>query len=196
MATLTANDWALAALRTLGTGGVAAVRVEVLARDLGVTKGSYYHHFKNRQAVLDLSLQMWEDVTTEKVITQAGGASGDPRARVLQFARRTFLESGRVDAIESAIRDWAASDTEVAWVVARVDERRLRHLEDLLAQARVSEPGLRAEMVYRTLIGEFVWRRHGGPALSPEGVELLVSMTLGESRPDDDDDDGPPTIEQ
>jgi len=196
MASLTANDWALAALKTLGKGGVTAVRVEVLARDLGVTKGSYYHHFKNRRAVLDTALQMWEDVATEQMITQVNASSGDPRARLLRLARATFLESGKAVAIESAIREWAASDTDVAWVVARVDERRLRYVEGLLQEAHISQPALRAELFYRTLIGEFVWRRHGGPALSAQSIELFVAMSLATVPVIPDEDDGPPTIEQ
>ncbi|WP_181234056.1 TetR/AcrR family transcriptional regulator [Enhygromyxa salina] len=183
MASLTANDWALAALETLGVGGVAAVRVEVLARDLGVTKGSYYHHFKNRRAVLELAVQMWEDIATEQVIIQVNASSGDPRARLLRLARATFLESGRADAIESAIREWASADTDVAQVVARVDARRLGYVEDMLCEAGVGQPGLRAELFYRTLIGEFVWRRHGGPALSAEAIELLVGMALTDAEP-------------
>ena len=46
--TLTAEDWARAALEAIAEDGVTAVAVEPLARSLGVTKGSFYWHFANR----------------------------------------------------------------------------------------------------------------------------------------------------
>ena len=45
--------WIEAALQALATGGPDAIRVEALAASLGVSKGGFYWHFENRQALLD-----------------------------------------------------------------------------------------------------------------------------------------------
>lgn len=182
MARVTADDWARAALKALGEGGESAVRVEVLARALGVTKGSYYHHFRNRRAVLDRAVLLWEELATEAVIAQVDAASGLPRERLEQLGQQVFASSGQ-DGIESALREWAAADEAVAEVLERVDERRLSYVEGLLSQAGVRQARSRSELLYRTLIGEYTWRRSGGPALSAEAIDLLVDLLLAEPQP-------------
>jgi len=174
---VSAEDWVRAALRALGRDGVAGVRVEVLARELGVTKGSYYHHFRNRRGVLLAALETWEQVATEQVIDQVE-AQGDLRTRTAELLRVVFADGGEHDAIESGIRAWASTDEGAGRVVARVDERRIGYVASLLEAQGVAEPRLRSELVYRALIGEFVWRTYGGPALQPEALDLLLTMVL------------------
>ena len=68
--TLSASDWIRAATDALVEGGVAAVAVEPLAVRLGTTKGSFYHHFENRDALLTAALDAWERSQTEEVIAR------------------------------------------------------------------------------------------------------------------------------
>ncbi|MBR9990945.1 MAG: helix-turn-helix transcriptional regulator, partial [Gemmatimonadetes bacterium] len=42
------EEWLSAAAQAMSDGGVEAVRVEAIARDLSITKGSFYWHFKDR----------------------------------------------------------------------------------------------------------------------------------------------------
>lgn len=56
--------WIAAGLAALSSGGVEAVRVEVLARALHVTKGSFYWHFADRRELLDAIVAHWETTTT------------------------------------------------------------------------------------------------------------------------------------
>lgn len=56
---LSARDWALAALKAIAGGGLAAVAVEPLARTLGVTKGSFYAHYRNRDELIEAALSEW-----------------------------------------------------------------------------------------------------------------------------------------
>ena len=65
---LTASDWIRAATEVLVSDGVAAVAVEPIAERLGATKGSFYHHFENRDALIAAALQEWESAQTEAVI--------------------------------------------------------------------------------------------------------------------------------
>ena len=78
---LTAQDWAEAALDAIGRRGVEGVAVEPLARELGVTKGSFYWHFPNREALLVAALQRWEARETDDVLERVQQET-DPRARI------------------------------------------------------------------------------------------------------------------
>ena len=77
---LAAQDWIEAAGRAIVEGGVGAVAVEPLARRLGGTKGSFYWHFPNRDALLKATLEWWEQEHTETVIALVEPIT-DPRER-------------------------------------------------------------------------------------------------------------------
>jgi len=137
---LTAEDWVRAAVRAIEDGGVGAVAVEPLARKLGVTKGSFYWHFKNRGALLEAVLERWEEECTEAVIAAAEGIS-DPRERLVwvfdEATADEFLVGGHTtepgiffsSAFEQEISD-AADDLMVGPVLRRVSERRVDYLEE------------------------------------------------------------------
>jgi AcrR family transcriptional regulator len=74
----TPEDWTDAALAAIAEGGLAAVAVEPLAVRLGTTKGSFYWHFANREALLDKALTRWEEQTTTAVLREVENASQDP----------------------------------------------------------------------------------------------------------------------
>src|SRR5215210_963058 len=69
---LTAADWTEAALAALARGGLAAVAVEPLAKELGATKGSFYWHFADRNELLVSTLELWERRDTDRVIGAIG----------------------------------------------------------------------------------------------------------------------------
>ncbi len=77
---LDAQRWEEAALDAFERGGAAAVAVEPLARRLGVTKGSFYWHFKNRQALLAAAVARWERLHVDAPL--------DAAARIADPARR------------------------------------------------------------------------------------------------------------
>ena len=60
---LDAAAWVAAAFDALADGGIDAVRVEPLAKALGITKGSFYWHFADRRALLDAMLDAWMPVS-------------------------------------------------------------------------------------------------------------------------------------
>src|SRR5271165_3369199 len=101
------GKWIEEGLRTLAAGGPDAVRIEPLARALGVTRGGFYWHFADRRALLDEMLDTWERTTTNEVIDRIESAGGDAGAKL----RHLFgLTSSGVVAVDLAIRDWARSE--------------------------------------------------------------------------------------
>ena len=134
-ARLSAADWAEAALAAMAEGGPAAVAVEPLAVRLGATKGSFYWHYRNRDALIQAALELWERRSTEEIIALVG-VHDDPRAqlrdlfaRVIGFAGRTPLETRLVAATDQPA---------VAEVVRRVVQRRVAFVIGLFEQAGFS----------------------------------------------------------
>lgn len=177
-AALGPEAWLAAAWEELSRGGVEAVRVEPLAARLGVTKGSFYWHFRDRAALLDALLADWERRATRGVIALVDGASEAPRERLAALLRVTTKASEAADA-ESAIRAWGAHDERARERLARIDEQRERYVEDLLVAAGVrrSLARRRARALYLALIGEYARVAHGGrPTSAATWAELLERM--------------------
>ena len=128
---LTAGDWTAAALDAIARGGLAAVAVEPLATRLGATKGSFYWHFANRDALIEAALQRWERDHTDAVIALVE-TEPDPLAK-LRTLIATVIESTaspHADAIELAMLA-TAGHPHVAPVLARVTERRVAYTAQL-----------------------------------------------------------------
>ncbi len=178
MTRLAEEDWLMAALQALGAEGIQAVRVEPLARRLGVTKGSFYHHFPKRQELLDRLLSFWQHVATEQVIEQTNASAAAPEERLHNLLELVFSTESGHDDIEGAIRDWAATSTEVASAVMKVDAQRIAYIEYLLEAMGVpsATANQRAHIAYRVLIGEFTWRRHGGSPLTQKALRDLATL--------------------
>src|SRR3954447_10135934 len=96
-ARLAAADWETAALDALADSGLAGVAIEPLARRLGVTKGSFYWHFADREALLVAALARWETGHTDRIIDAAEDVS-DPRERLRRLIGRV-VAGGRSDRI-------------------------------------------------------------------------------------------------
>jgi AcrR family transcriptional regulator len=128
------KDWVEAGLRRLAESGIEAVRVEVLARDLGATKGSFYWHFKNRQALLAAMLQEWEAETDRISAEAALGAT--PSERIDRFVQRIVSPSAAAAkaALDNAIFAWAYHDSAVAKRVAAVEAKRITNAARLLEE--------------------------------------------------------------
>ena len=127
------DSWIDAGLRALASGGPGAVRVEPLAKTLGVTKGGFYWHFQDRDGLLEEMLDRWEHVMVDAVIEQVESKGGDAAARL----RRLFGLGASVDellSIELAIRDWARRDDAVAERVLRVDNKRMAYMRGLFGE--------------------------------------------------------------
>ncbi|MGI5336914.1 TetR/AcrR family transcriptional regulator [Streptomyces sp. CA-181903] len=151
------EKWVEEGLRALAAGGPDAVRVEVLAQALGVSKGGFYGYFGNRDALLTEMLDTWERDTTEEVIERVEDGGGDARARLerLFAIASAGREPSRGVALDLAVRDWARRDETVARRLRRVDNRRMDYLRALFGSF-CSDPGeveARSMLVFALRIG-------------------------------------------
>ncbi|MGL5817384.1 MAG: TetR/AcrR family transcriptional regulator [Phycicoccus sp.] len=175
------QTWVDAALGALAEGGAEQLRVEPLAARLGVTKGSFYHHFTDRRALHLAMLDSWEERGTSRIIDDVDATSPDPRERLSRLAHRTLASHRRDDAIESALRAWAQVDTTIAAALARVDTRRLDYTTALLVATGMTTAAAerRAGYFYRILIGEFLWRGSGRTPITADEIDGLVELFVG-----------------
>ena len=123
--TLTPRErWVEEGLDALATGGPDAVKIEVLAKRLGVTKGGFYGQFKDREALLQEMLQTWEREAVDDALAAIDREGGDREAKALRAGELTFSPE-RILPIDLAIRAWARADVAVADRVRAVDNKRM-----------------------------------------------------------------------
>lgn len=171
--------WIEAGLRALAEGGGPdAVRVEVLANSLGVTRGGFYGQFKDRGALLEAMLDTWERAAIDEVVEQVERRGGDARAKVRRAGALTF--SAELLPVDLAIRDWARHDSDVAARLRRVDNRRMEYLRQLFGSLSADEEEIegRAVLAFSLAIGyHFIAADHGGRGRA-DALELAVRQLL------------------
>ncbi|WVT74154.1 TetR/AcrR family transcriptional regulator [Sinorhizobium chiapasense] len=156
--TLTNADWIEAAFRALTEGGVQAIRAEAIARDLKVSKGSFYWHFKD---VPDLKAQMlahWAREATDAIIAEVDSQQVPAEEQLHLLVQATTDERNLAYGgmlAEGAIREWARFDPTAAAVLKSVDERRIAYVAGLLEGCGFSVKHSRssANALYGALIG-------------------------------------------
>ncbi len=160
---LAAADWVQAALAAIAEGGLAAVAVEPLARRLEVSKGSFYWHFPNRDALVAATLEEWERAETERPIERVR-VVGDPAERLRALTAAAFAD--RTGGLRDAALAASADHPLVQPVLRRVTARRLAYLADAFAELGCPEADARrrALLVYTAYLGLFHYLRATGPA--------------------------------
>jgi AcrR family transcriptional regulator len=169
------STWVDAGLEALAGGGADAVRIEPLAKALGVTRGGFYWHFADRRALLDEMLDTWERRSIEEVVERVDGGGGDARARL----RRLFAMASAGDdllRIDLAVRDWARRAPAVAERLRRVDDARMAYMRPLFGAfcADPDEVEARCLLVLSLWIGShFIAAAHGGRTRAEVQAQIL-----------------------
>lgn len=179
-ATRTPRDrWIEEGLRALAAGGPDAVRVEALAKKLGVTKGGFYGYFADRDALLDAILDAWERESTDEVLERVEREGGDPKRKIQRAGVLTF-SGDRLLPIDLAVRDWARRDKAVAKRLRRVDNRRMELLREMIGTfcADPEEVEARSLLAFCMAIGvHFLAADHGDRTraqVRTRAVDLLL----------------------
>ncbi len=172
------SSWVEEGLRALAAGGPDAVRVEVLAQALGVTKGGFYGHFADRTALLEEMLDTWERKSTDEVLERVERRGGDARAKLRRAGALTF--SAELLPVDLAVRDWARRDPAVAGRLRRVDNRRMDYLRQLFGaicrdQAEVEA---RSTLAFSLVIGHHFMAADHGARSHEDALELAARWLL------------------
>lgn len=169
------SRWIDEGLRALADGGPDAVRIESLARALGVTKGGFYGYFDDRRALLEEMLDAWERLSVDEVIERVERDGGHARAKLRRLSGIAGSD-GEVLRIDLAVRDWARRDTSVAGRLRRIDNRRMDYTRSLFAGLGLDEEDVevRCVLFYSLWIGShFIAADHGARS-RPEVVKLAL----------------------
>ncbi len=169
------STWIREGLRALARGGPDAVRIELLARALGVTRGGFYWQFADRGELLEAMLDNWERATTQQVIERLDQAGWDAAGKL---GRLLALTSPSVVMTDLAIRDWARYDPAVAARLRRVDNRRMDGLRSLFGTLcpDPDEVEARCMLYFSLLIGNhFIAADHHGRSRA-DVLELALTQ--------------------
>lgn len=169
------ETWVNAAYARFETDGLAGIRIEAIARDLGATKGSFYWHFADRKALVDAVMHRWESEETERYIDGAE-LSDDPRVRIATL----FDLVGRRRARGEDRLYLEAEPEGVADVVERVTGRRVRYIADALVRAGVEEAEAhnRALVALASTLGLAQLTRGGATSVVPHPASGLSDSLL------------------
>jgi len=165
---LTAQDWIDFALTTLAREGFDALKADVLARKLGVSRGSFYWHFSNLGTFHAQVIEHWRQTATEAIICDLERyESGEERLEAL------LRHIGHGGALEVRMRTWADNNAEAARALRGIDRRRREYMERMLAEAGIPPPlaTTRAQLLYWIYLGAALSRS------KPTGQQLDLIIT-------------------
>ena len=174
------SSWIDAGLRALAAGGPDAVRIELLAQALGVTRGGFYWQFADRRALLEEMLDTWERRSVDEVIERIESEGGDARAKLRRLSALA-ASSDELLRIDLAVRDWARREQTVADRLRRVDNRRMEYMRSLFGVFCPDEDDVEARcMVFYSLwiASHFVAADHGARSRT-DVLTLAVTRLLG-----------------
>ena len=122
------------ALRSLPENGIDKITIAGLARELQVTKGSFYWHFKGREDLLQAMLKRWEETGSEVVFREVDRVGGNAMRRLRHMADIIFRRYGEQLDLELALRAWGRKDPKILKAIRRADERRMTYMQNLFAE--------------------------------------------------------------
>jgi len=150
----TKEDWIKEAFELLREKGIQSVKVEVLARRIGVTKGSFYGYFLNRDALLQEMLDHWENNLTDKVLDAVRKLEGNLYQKLSKILELVVGHTG--EEIEKSMTCWSFRDERAKIVVNRVVRNRIDFMKDLFIEDGFSdkEAELRARLMHSFVHGD------------------------------------------
>jgi AcrR family transcriptional regulator len=173
--------WIDQGLQALAAGGPDAVRVESLAKALGVSKGGFYWYFADRAALLEEMLDTFEREGVDAVIDLVESRGGDARAKLKRLFTIAVIDAvPELMAIEFAVRDWARREAAAAARLQRVDSRRMDYMRSLFRDFCPEEDDVEVRC---TLLGALFIANHlitadHGPRSHADVLNLALTQLL------------------
>ena len=176
------NDWIEGAIGVLAEKGVDGLRVEVMAKNFGVTKGSFYWHFKDRQDLLDAVLEFWKEGRLRDIEKQTTASPGNELQQIHHVIEVYSANRNRKGmSIELAVRDWARRDAKAAAVVEAVDTYRLECTRRIFVATGLTEAEARARsiLVFAYVFGHSLMAYDRSDPLLPQLRQWITERIAG-----------------
>lgn len=185
--TLTPETWIEAATDVLVDQGIDHVRVDVLAGQLAVTRGSFYWHFRDREDLLRRVLQAWRDGATVNLTQRLERASPDAREQLRDVISLPFRGKAaqRAARIELAIRAWARRDAMARQALDEADAARIAYIAQIFSALGFTpvEAHQRAFLLYTYVVGESQITTPGPASLRKDRAAFVEALLLQRSGP-------------
>lgn len=180
---VSAQKWLETARRTLILEGIEAVKIDRLARELGVSRGGFYHHFTDRDDLLERLLHEWRQ--TVIFVPYKSSLPSNPAEALWaigSLVTRLIREEGYDPAFDMAVRAWSHSDPGVAKAVERSDEKRISTMTDYFAAlgCNATEAAVRARVFYFHQIGYYAIGLKEGRKLREQRAFVYLQILCGE----------------
>jgi AcrR family transcriptional regulator len=148
------NKWLDAAIKTLIQEGVDAVRVERLATRMGFSRGSFYHHYQDREALLRAVLDHYLQINHQNLVEMLPALKGTPQDKLWTLWTATASQEFRD--YDWAIRMWGMHDKHVAEVLKKIDVKRMEVMIGLFMEMGFNEDeaNIRAALAYHGSLGD------------------------------------------
>lgn len=174
------EDWIAAGTELLVDGGIELVRVDVVARLLKVTRGSFYWHFRDRDDLLARMLKAWRAAATDQLVERFEKLPGPATERLHEVLTLPFRgrAAERAARIELAIREWARRDEMARRAVDEVDERRIGYIAQCFSELGfgIADARARAFLFYGYQVAESLLRHQGNAGQKAERSALLERL--------------------
>jgi AcrR family transcriptional regulator len=166
------EDWLSFALEVLVKKGPEHLKIVPLCELKGVTKGSFYHHFKNRKVFIDSLMEHWYQTTTQGFIDQV-----DPDAPALQRLKALdqIIASNNVEA-EHHIRAWALKEPTIRQHLEKIDGQRQGYLAECYQELGLSQQ--QAKDVALIAYSSFLGMAQIQPAPTAVEIERVTLMAI------------------
>ena len=145
---LSREEWLVKALEVLAKEGQAGMRVQGLCDELGVSRGSFYWHFKDREDFTHSLLDYWHDAYTVPIPDTVEAIGGTAEEKLDRLLREVYDQDGT--RYDMAVRSWAVQDSSIARFVRRTDKYRLNYIRSLFSDMGFTGDAL--EVRTRTLL--------------------------------------------
>ena len=175
---LNKEDWLQAALEVLNQQGISAVKILPLSKKLGVTRGSFYWHFDDRDELLLEMLQYWEKELTDSVIKHSRSLDASPRERLVAILTDVMLN--RRNLYDTAISAWGMFDENAKASYTRAARKRLRFLASVLLESGIDkqQADFRARLIMGFALSNGLERARVSKADQLEDIKRCCDMAF------------------
>jgi AcrR family transcriptional regulator len=151
---VTKSEWLSMALEVFERSGIDAVRIEELARQLGIAKSGFYWHFKDRPDLLSQMLEYWTHEYTEVVIENPDIKAQPPEKRLELLIK--LVKEYELNRLEASMIVWSGSDPKVKEVLDDVYKKRLTFIRNLFSDMgfKGNELEMRSQLLTGYMIAE------------------------------------------